>query len=321
MRFSGLVCVYHKEMHPVARKQPASPSSKLASKPDLKPASKPASKSASKPVPSLARLELALGSTFARPELLVQALTHRTFSEESHQAHRQAMPDLGQRPDNQRLEFLGDAVLGLVVAELLFQSHPEWQEGELSQMRVQFVNRSHLGKVALAIKLGPHLRLGAERDRSGGRNNEYILANAMEAVIAAMYLDAGGELAPVRRFVQSQILGSTADKLADELVSGGALGNYKSALQLHLQAAGLGMPVYSLLSATGPDHQKHFESDVRVKASDGEIGPELATGGGISRKKSEQEAARRALALLQNRPQKRANQAAAEIPEAEPMQV
>jgi ribonuclease III len=282
-------------------------------------ARKQSARQASKPATNLARLELALGYTFARPELLEQALTHRTFSQESGgtregAATSVAMPDLGQRPDNQRLEFLGDAVLGLVVAELLFQSHPEWQEGELSQMRVQFVNRGHLGKVAQAIKLGVHLRLGTERDRSGGRNNEYILANAMEAVIAAMYLDAGGELTPVRRFVESQILGSTADKLADELVSGGALGNYKSALQLHLQAAGLGMPVYSLLSATGPDHQKHFESDVRVKAPNGHVGPELAVGGGISRKKSEQEAARHALDLLQNTATK-------EIPEAEPAQV
>jgi ribonuclease-3 len=176
------------------------------------------------------------------------------------------------------------------------------------------VNRSHLGKVAQAIKLGAHLRLGTERDRSGGRSNEYILANAMEAVIAAMYLDANGELGPVRRFVGSQILGSTAGKLADELVAGGALGNYKSALQLHLQASGLGMPVYSLLSATGPDHQKHFESDVRVKAPNGKIGSELAVGDGISRKKSEQEAARRALDLLQNTVTK-------EITEAEPAQV
>jgi ribonuclease-3 len=269
-------------MHPAPRKQSARQSQKGAA--------------------DLGRLELALGHVFTRPELLLQALTHRTFSQEHISGTSAAMPDLGQRADNQRLEFLGDAVLGLVVAELLFQSHPEWQEGELSQMRVQFVNRSHLGKVAQAIKLGPHLRLGAERDRSGGRNNEYILANAMEAVIAAMYLDSGGELDSVRRFVESQILGSNAEKLADELVSGGALGNYKSALQLHLQAAGLGMPVYSLLSATGPDHQKHFESDVRVKSPDGQIGPELATGGGISRKKSEQEAAKRALALLQENP-------------------
>jgi ribonuclease-3 len=286
---------------------------------------------------NLARLELALGYTFARPELLVQALTHRTFSQAASQvtdqASRQvdgdrangaaanvmkaAMPDLGQRADNQRLEFLGDAVLGLVVAELLFQSHPEWQEGELSQMRVQFVNRSYLGKVAEAIKLGQHLRLGSERERSGGRNNEYILANAMEAVIAAMYLDAGGELGPVRRFVESQILGSTADKLADELVSGGALGNYKSALQLHLQGAGLGVPIYSLLSATGPDHRKRFESDVRVKAADGQIGPELAVGSGDSRKKSEQEAARRAL----NRMTKLQTESKTMYAEVEPAQV
>jgi ribonuclease-3 len=258
---------------------------------------------------NLARLELALGYAFVRPELLIQALTHRTFDPESGKpesgkpvktAASLAMPDLGQRSDNQRLEFLGDAVLGLVVAELLLQRHSDWQEGELSQMRVQFVNRSYLGKVAESIKLGQHLRLGSEREREGGRNNEYILANAMEAVIAAMYLDAGGDLGPVRRFIDSQILGSRAEQLAQELESGGALGNYKSALQLHLQAGGFGVPVYSLLSATGPDHRKRFESGVRVKSPDGQVGPELAVGSGITRKKSEQEAARRALARLLN---------------------
>ena len=105
----------------------------------------------------LSRLELALGYSFRRPELLAQALTHRTFT------HEAGTTDLDERGDNQRLEFLGDAVLGLVVAELLFQRHPGWQEGELSRMRVQFVNRVHLGKVARAIKLGQHLRLSGER--------------------------------------------------------------------------------------------------------------------------------------------------------------
>jgi ribonuclease-3 len=196
------------------------------------------------------------------------------------------------------LEFLGDAVLGLVVGEVLYRQHPGWQEGELSRMRVQFVNRVHLGKVAKSIKLGQHLRLGSERERSGGRGNEYILANAMEAVIAAMYLDANGELAPVRRFVEAQVLGERVNALAEELQSGGALGDFKSALQLHLQATGEGMPVYRLLKEIGPDHLKHFEADVRVRTRDGQIGEALATGGGASRKKAEQEAARRALAHL-----------------------
>jgi ribonuclease-3 len=243
-------------------------------------------------VRELARLELALGYSFRRPELLVQALTHRTYT------HEAGNPELAERGDNQRLEFLGDAVLGLVVGEFLYKRHPGWQEGELSRLRVQFVNRVHLGKVARAIKLGQHLRLSLERERSGGRGNEYILANAMEAVIAAMYLDAGGELEPVRRFVEAQVLGGRVDALADELQSGGALGDFKSALQLHLQATGAGMPVYRLLKETGPDHLKHFEADVRVRSREGPIGEALAVGGGPSRKKAEQEAARRALAIL-----------------------
>jgi ribonuclease-3 len=246
------------------------------------------------PERDLARLEMALAYSFARPELLVQALTHRTYIQET----ELAKSDSGERNDNQRLEFLGDAVLGLVVAELLYKLHPGWQEGELSRLRVQFVNRVHLGKVAKAIKLGQHLRLSGERDRSGGRGNEYILANAMEAVIAAMYLDAGGELGPVRRFVEAQIVGDRVDALAGELESGGALGDFKSALQLHLQATGQGMPIYRLLSAKGPDHLKRFEADVRVRTRAGEIGEALAVGAGPSRKKAEQEAARQALELL-----------------------
>jgi len=247
-----------------------------------------------KPARNLARLEVALGYSFARPELLVQALTHRTYTHEAAMAH----PEVEERADNQRLEFLGDAVLGLLVGELLYRRHPGWQEGELSRLRVQFVNRVHLGKVAKAIKLGQHLRLSPERERSGGRGNEYILANAMEAVIAAMYLDAGGELGPARRFVEAQVVGERVNALVDELESGGALGDFKSALQLHLQATGLGMPVYRLLKASGPDHLKHFEADVRVRSRDGEVGGALAVGSGASRKKAEQEAARRALALL-----------------------
>jgi len=243
-------------------------------------------------VRDFARLELALGYSFRRPELLAQALTHRTYTQEV------GNRETGEREDNQRLEFLGDAVLGLVVAELLYRRHPGWQEGELSRLRVQFVNRVHLARVAKAIKLGQHLRLGNERERGGGRGNEYILANAMEAAIAAMYLDAGGDLGPVRRFIEAQVLGNRLDAVADELRAGGALGDWKSALQLHLQATGAGMPVYRLLSASGPDHLKRFEADVRVRTRAGEVGEALAVGGGASRKKAEQEAARRALAML-----------------------
>jgi ribonuclease III len=259
----------------------------------------------------LAPLELALGYTFGRPELLIHALTHRS------QAYELAMettgkPDEGERADNERLEFLGDAVLGLVVAEALFLSHPDWQEGELTRMRAQLVSRRHMAEVALAIGLGQHLRLGRGEERSGGRKKAAILANAMEAVIAAMYLDAGAALQPdftrvstvagglgaVRRFAAEHILGSAADALARELLSGAALGDHKSALQEHLQATHSGVPVYLVESESGPDHRKRFQVEVRLRSADGEVGEALASGIGSTKKKAEQEAARRALELL-----------------------
>jgi len=248
----------------------------------------------------LSSLELALGHEFARPELLVHALTHRS------QAYELAMetgkpdesgPD-GGRGDNERLEFLGDAVLGLVVAEGLYLSHPDWQEGELTRLRAQLVSRRNLGEVALTIGLGAHLRLGKGEERSGGRRKAAILANAMEAVIAAMFLDEAGGLEPVRRFARNYILGSAADDLARELLSGAALGDHKSALQEHLQATHAGVPVYVVESESGPDHRKRFQVELYLRTADGQVGNALASGIGSTKKKAEQEAARRALALL-----------------------
>jgi len=256
----------------------------------------------------LAPLEIALGHRFARPELLVHALTHRS------QAYELAMetasnPHEIERADNERLEFLGDAVLGVAVAEALFLSHPDWQEGQLTRMRAQLVSRRHMAEVAVAIGLGQHLRLGKGEERSGGRKKAAILANAMEAVIAAMYLDAGQGrgLAAVRRFADEHILGSAADELARELASGAALGDHKSALQERLQATRTGVPVYVVESESGPDHRKRFHVEVRLRSADGEVGDALASGIGSTKKKAEQEAARRALTLL-------AGQAASEEP-------
>jgi ribonuclease-3 len=256
----------------------------------------------------LARLESALGHAFVRPDLLMHALTHRS------QAYELAMETTGksddgghaenERTDNERLEFLGDAVLGLVVAEALFQSHPDWQEGELTRIRAQLVSRRHMAEVALAIGLGEHLRLGKGEERSGGRKKAAILANAMEAVIAAMYLDAGfdgvvdGALEPVRRFARKHILGAAEDDLARELLSGAALGDHKSALQEHLQATHAGVPVYLVESESGPDHRKRFRVEVHLRTADGNLQDALANGTGSTKKKAEQEAARRALALL-----------------------
>ncbi len=250
------------------------------------------------------QLESALGHSFSRPELLNQALTHRSQSYEL-AMETVAKPEDGdrqdfERTDNERLEFLGDAILGLIVAEFLYESYPGWQEGELTRLRAQLVSRKHMCEVAQAISLGDHLRLGKGEDRSGGRKKGAILANAMEAVIAAMYLDASpaAGLAAVRKFARRYILGADAEKLAHDLRAGASLGDHKSALQEHLQATRAGVPVYRVESESGPDHRKRFQVELRLKDADGHLGAPLARGVGGTKKKAEQEAARRALASL-----------------------
>jgi ribonuclease-3 len=198
--------------------------------------------------------------------------------------------------DNERMEFLGDAVLGLVVAEELFAAHPEWHEGELTRVRSQLVSRQHMAEVAAAIGLGIHLRLSRGEDKSGLRHKSTVLSNTMEAVMAALFLDGG--LEPVRAFVRSRVMGQAAEQLAEELRSGAALGNYKSALQEHLQAERTGTPVYKVKSESGPDHRKRFLVEVRLKSDSGEPGKPLARGMGSTKKHAEQDAARRALERL-----------------------
>jgi ribonuclease-3 len=262
-------------------------------------------------VADLAELEAALGHRFAERELLVCALTHRSLANElalleaqqdrdagkMRAAKRSAAEDpLGHASDNERLEFLGDAVLGLVVAESLFTGHPDWDEGELTRVRAQLVSRQHMAQVAEVIGLGRHLRLSKGEDKGGLRRKSTVLSNTMEAVIGAMFLDSG--LDPVRAFARRQVLGETADHLAQELQSGAALGNYKSALQEHLQAVHAGTPVYRVKSESGPWHRKRFLIEVRLKMEAGEPGKPLARGSGSTKKRAEQDAARRALERL-----------------------
>ena len=252
-------------------------------------------------VAALAELEAALGHRFGRDELLLCALTHRSVT--SHQ--KNSSESAGESPeslrpgepgDNERLEFLGDAVLGLVVAEALFALHPEWHEGELTRVRAQLVSRQHMAEVGAAIGLGNHLRLSRGEDRTGLRNKATVLSNTMEAVIGALFLDGG--LEPVRRFVREAVMGRAVEQLAEELRAGEALGNYKSALQEHLQAARSGSPVYRIKSESGPDHKKRFLVEVRLPGEEGEPGKPLARGMGSTKKHAEQDAARRALNRL-----------------------
>ena len=239
-------------------------------------------------------LKTALGHVFARPELLVRALTHRSLANQ--QAQESAHEDVAATGDNERLEFLGDAVLGLVVGEALFVAHPEWQEGELTRVRAQLVSRQHMAEVATAIGLGEHLRLSRGEDRSGLRRKSTVLSNTMEAVLGALFLDGG--LEPVRGFVRRWVMGEAAEELARELLSGAALGNFKSALQEQLQAARAGTPVYRVKSESGPDHRKRFLVEVRLMADKAEPGKPLARGTGSTKKHAEQDAARRALIRL-----------------------
>jgi ribonuclease III len=242
----------------------------------------------------LTELEAALGHGFATRELLVRALTHRSLANQlTVEDLRDGREVIG---DNERLEFLGDAVLGLVVGEALFLEHPEWSEGELTRVRAQLVSRQHMAEVAAAIGLGDHLRLSRGEDRSGLRRKGTVLSNTMEAVIGALFLDGG--LEPARAFVHRYVIGDAVEQLAQELLSGAALGNYKSALQEHLQAARAGTPVYKVKSESGPDHRKRFLVEVRLKPAEGEPGKPLARGTGSTKKHAEQDAARRALARI-----------------------
>jgi ribonuclease III len=249
---------------------------------------------------ALTELESALGHGFATPELLVRALTHRSLANQNAQLSGVNLEDKASNSsagsgDNERLEFLGDAVLGLVVAEALFELYPDWHEGELTRVRAQLVSRQHMADVAAAIGLSNHLRLSRGEDRSGLRQKSTVLSNTMEAVIAALFLDGG--LEPVRAFARDYIMGKAAEHLAEQLRSGAALGNYKSALQEQLQAARAGAPVYRVKGESGPDHRKRFLVEVRLK-NEGEPGKPLARGMGSTKKHAEQDAARRALEKL-----------------------
>jgi len=198
-----------------------------------------------------AGLEEKLGYQFTRQELLIRALTHRSSLSDK----TGKMPDA---EDNEQLEFLGDAVLGFVVSEALFRQYPNAREGELSQWKSHLVSASYLHKRALAIGLGDFLLLGKGEERNGGRERPTLLANAFEAVIAAMHLDGGSDSA--RAFIERTVLAGL-DGLGEEHIE---LLNHKSVLQERTQAMGLPVPRYTTVSSTGPQHAKVFTVEARV---------------------------------------------------------
>ncbi|MCK5914596.1 MAG: ribonuclease III [Deltaproteobacteria bacterium] len=223
-------------------------------------------------------LEEVLGYSFLRPELLLQAMTHKSYVNENR--HKSVSDD--NLEDNERLEFLGDAVLELGVSEMLYSRFPHKPEGELSQIRSQIVNTEALGHFSEKLGLGEFLRLGRGEQRQGGRQRVSLLADTFEALLAALYLDGG------TRIVQSLV----AELLERELSS--TRTDHKSQLQECLQEQSGQPPVYELVGREGADHQPLFF----IKVSDG-AGKLLGRGSGSSRKAAEQKAACEALQSLE----------------------
>lgn len=217
-------------------------------------------------------LQKELGYGFKEPELLVRALTHVSYERRKSAGH------------NEVLEFLGDAVLGLAVSDLLMRHNPEKSEGDLSRMRAGLVNSAVLAEKAAALELGPLLRLGKGEERSDGRGKPSILAGAFEALLGAVYQDGGYEAA--RRIVERYFVADVAERNLGQQ-------DFKTRLQEISQMLFHEPPVYRIVAELGPDHDKCFVTEIAVG------GKILGKGQGKSKKQSEQEAAERALIELQ----------------------
>lgn len=226
----------------------------------------------------LAELETALGYRFRDRQLLHRALVHRSFFHEA-----------GDEPaSNEPLEFLGDAVLGFLVAERILRRRPDLDEGGMTRLRASLVNTRSLAREAKALGLGEYLLLGKGEDRSGGRKKPTILADTFEAVVGAIYLDGG--IRPVRSLVR-RLFGEKIDTLPGPRVRSG---DPKTRLQEWLQGRGLSLPVYRVVDARGPDHDREYTVEVVVE------GKPVATGVGSAIKRAEQAAAEAALARLES---------------------
>jgi ribonuclease-3 len=236
----------------------------------------------------LALLEAALDYRFASPDLLRRALTHSSAAHEAQMA-----PDSGDR-DNERLEFLGDSILGFLTSEALVQRYPECREGDLSRLRAHLVSAVHLYGVACSLDLGRYLELGRSEEMSGGRAKKTLLVDALEALIAAIYLDGGIE--PVRTFVATRVLDAPpGEGIVNEDVQA-SLTNFKSALQEFAQSRKLPQPRYAIVEERGPEHSKTFTVEVRV-------GKEWSgRGEGASKKIAAQKAAKKVYQRLREQP-------------------
>lgn len=246
-------------------------------------------------------IESLLRHKFSQPDLLTRALTHRSLAYEMRSAESDAPVSDDPHADNEQLEFLGDAVIGFLVAEDLCRRYPELHEGQLTRLRAELVSRRHLAEVALRLNLGEFMLLGRGEERSGGRKKPALLANCIEAVMAALYLDAGIDAA--RSFILREVIEPCAGALRDQMRAAAPIGDdYKSALQELLQSGHHGSPEYAVKAESGPDHRKRFLVEVFTREN-GVRGKSIARGIGGTKKRAEQEAARRAIARLRPAPE------------------
>ena len=238
----------------------------------------------------LAELEKVLGRQFADPELLERALTHSSQAREA-----EMLRPTRRVADNEQLEFLGDAVLGLVTTEELFRRFPQFTEGQLSKLKAHLVSKNHLIHIAEQFEIGKYLRLGRGEEKSGGRSKSAILVDALEAILGALYLDAGLEIA------RGLILSSIVLPELEAFISAGNAGrvtDFKSALQERLQAEGRPQPVYALVRESGPEHKKTFTIEARLFDASGMRAEFVGRAEGATKKAAEQVAARQVLDYL-----------------------
>ncbi len=228
------------------------------------------------PQPNLVKLSRFLHYTFTDKQLLLQALKHRSYLASTGEDRIQS---------NERLELLGDSVLGLVVTEYLYKSFPNEEEGRLTNLKSLLVNRYNLSRIGRDFGLGEYLLLNEAEERSGGRARESILADAVEAIIGAIYLDGGLEIA--KEFIHKNVTGQL-ERILDEEHSR----NYKSLLLEHCQSINLEGPAYLVEEETGPDHNKLFTVAALVDKK------KIGSGRGLSKKVAEQMAAHQALISL-----------------------
>lgn len=254
--------------------------------------------------PSRSTLEQNIGYKFTKPSLLKLALTHRSHPYEARTNPADLTPhETKNAPgtDNEQLEFVGDAVLGLAVTELLYKRFPDRSEGELTRMRAALVSRQRLAALGVELGLDQHLLVGRSAEQNGARRKPALLANAAEALVAAIYLDANAAgkdgFGEIRRLVAQRLLKpelATLEAAIKQDGGRGALRDAKTVLQERVQARGAGRLRYADTEQTGPAHQRRFKVEARLEGPGGKV-VVLATAEGASKKEAQQRAAELAL--------------------------